>query len=58
MVCNWSWLLLHQQCFAMLWLAGWSPYPGNINQIVLKLDSYVQQLEKTGGIISEFVNPK
>lgn len=38
--------------------AGWSPYPGNINQLVLKLSSYVPQLEATGGVISEFVNPK
>ena len=37
---------------------GYSPFPGNINQLVLKLDSYVVQLGKTGGIISEFVNPK
>ncbi|GAX73526.1 hypothetical protein CEUSTIGMA_g978.t1 [Chlamydomonas eustigma] len=37
---------------------GWSPFPGNINQLVLKLDSYVQQLSRTGGVISEFVNPK
>lgn len=28
---------------------GWSPFPGNINQLVLKLSSYVKQLEKTGG---------
>ena len=37
---------------------GYSPFPGNINQLVIKLDSYVVQLGKTGGIISEFVNPK
>lgn len=37
---------------------GWSPFPGNINQLVLKLGSYTQQLERTGGVISEFVNPK
>uniref|UniRef100_A0A7S3VR13 UTP-monosaccharide-1-phosphate uridylyltransferase n=1 Tax=Dunaliella tertiolecta TaxID=3047 RepID=A0A7S3VR13_DUNTE len=37
---------------------GWSPFPGNINQLVLKLSSYTHQLERTGGIISEFVNPK
>ena len=45
---------------AELWLirAGWSPFPGNINQLVLKLSSYVEQLQKTGGVISEFVNPK
>jgi hypothetical protein len=38
--------------------AGWSPFPGNINQLVLKLSSYVPQLAATGGNISEFVNPK
>jgi hypothetical protein len=38
--------------------AGWSPFPGNINQLVLKLASYVPQLAATGGNISEFVNPK
>ncbi|KXZ48443.1 hypothetical protein GPECTOR_28g853 [Gonium pectorale] len=37
---------------------GYSPYPGNINQLVLKLSSYVPQLEASGGVISEFVNPK
>lgn len=39
-------------------VAGWSPFPGNINQLVLKLSSYTEQLAKTGGNISEFVNPK
>ena len=38
--------------------SGVSPYPGNINQLVLKLDTYAQQLEATGGVIAEFVNPK
>eukprot|EP00878_Enallax_costatus_P012422 GHUV01012973.1.p1 GENE.GHUV01012973.1~~GHUV01012973.1.p1 ORF type:complete len:435 (+),score=164.29 GHUV01012973.1:385-1689(+) len=38
--------------------SGWSPFPGNINQLVLKLSSYTEQLSKTGGNISEFVNPK
>ncbi|DBA78953.1 TPA: hypothetical protein ACH3X1_008826 [Trebouxia sp. C0004] len=37
---------------------GWSPYPGNINQLILKVDSYVKSLEETQGIIAEFVNPK
>ena len=31
---------------------------GNINQLVLKLDSYVDTLQRTQGIIAEFVNPK
>ncbi|MEW5300045.1 MAG: hypothetical protein WDW36_003005 [Sanguina aurantia] len=37
---------------------GYSPFPGNINQLVLKLETYVPQLQATGGVISEFVNPK
>ncbi|KAL6747103.1 nucleotide-diphospho-sugar transferase [Haematococcus lacustris] len=37
---------------------GFSPFPGNINQLVVKLDTYHHVLERTGGIISEFVNPK
>lgn len=28
--------------------AGYSPFPGNINQLVIKLSSYVEQLAKTG----------
>ena len=31
---------------------------GNINQLILKVDSYAQSLEETQGIIAEFVNPK
>ncbi|CAL8468610.1 g8150 [Coccomyxa elongata] len=38
--------------------SGYSPFPGNINQLVLKADSYAEALEKTQGIIAEFVNPK
>lgn len=38
--------------------AGFSPYPGNINQLVLRLEPYAAQLARTGGVISEFVNPK
>ena len=37
---------------------GYSPFPGNINQIVLKLSTYVAELNRHGGVISEFVNPK
>ena len=33
-------------------------YAGNINQLILKVDSYVKSLEETQGIIAEFVNPK
>lgn len=37
---------------------GWSMFPGNINVLVIKLASYVKILERTRGIIAEFVNPK
>ena len=37
---------------------GISPFPGNINQIIVKLKPYVKHLEATGGLIGEFVNPK
>lgn len=37
---------------------GYSPFPGNVNQLVFKLDTYMEQLKKTGGLIAEFVNPK
>ncbi|KAG6542802.1 hypothetical protein Mapa_015706 [Marchantia paleacea] len=37
---------------------GFSPFPGNINQLVLKLSSYIEELSKTNGAIVEFVNPK
>lgn len=31
---------------------------GNINQLILKVESYARSLEGTQGIIAEFVNPK
>lgn len=37
---------------------GFSPFPGNINQLVFNLGSYAQILERTKGIMPEFVNPK
>ncbi|KAI6690986.1 hypothetical protein NL676_027814 [Syzygium grande] len=37
---------------------GFSPFPGNINQLILELGSYIEELKKTGGAIKEFVNPK
>ena len=37
---------------------GVSPFPGNINQLIVSLDEYKNQLKKTGGQIEEFVNPK
>ncbi|CAM9830567.1 unnamed protein product [Chrysoparadoxa australica] len=37
---------------------GFSPFPGNINQLVFALEPYVSNLERTGGVLGEFVNPK
>jgi len=37
---------------------GFSPFPGNINQLIVSLPEYAKQLTKTGGAIEEFVNPK
>lgn len=37
---------------------GFSPLPGNINQLVFSLESYHKTLQKTHGVIGEFVNPK
>ncbi|MDH3345567.1 MAG: UTP--glucose-1-phosphate uridylyltransferase [Kiritimatiellaceae bacterium] len=37
---------------------GYSMFPGNINVLVIKMASYIQILERTQGIIAEFVNPK
>nr|GEU63393.1 UDP-sugar pyrophosphorylase [Tanacetum cinerariifolium] len=37
---------------------GYSPYPGNINQLILELGPYIDELSKTGGAIKEFINPK
>lgn len=37
---------------------GFSPYPGNINQLLFKLEPYVSALERTNGLMPEFVNPK
>ncbi|MBI9020853.1 MAG: UTP--glucose-1-phosphate uridylyltransferase [Verrucomicrobia bacterium] len=37
---------------------GFSLFPGNINILVIKMSSYVQILNRTQGIIAEFVNPK
>ena len=35
-----------------------SPYPGNINQFVLKCKPYLATLQRTKGVMGEFVNPK
>lgn len=37
---------------------GFSPYPGSINQLLFALRPYAEQLQKTGGQMPEFVNPK
>jgi UDP-sugar pyrophosphorylase len=37
---------------------GFSPYPGNINQLLFELKGYSDVLERTRGIMPEFVNPK
>lgn len=37
---------------------GLSPYPGSINLLVVKLDSYLDVLHDTGGAVAEFINPK
>jgi len=37
---------------------GWSPFPGNMNSLVLSMETYLPTLERTGGVIAEFVNPK
>ncbi|GAA0141033.1 hypothetical protein LIER_02270 [Lithospermum erythrorhizon] len=37
---------------------GYSPFPGNINQLIFEIGPYLEELKKTGGSIKEFVNPK
>jgi UDP-sugar pyrophosphorylase len=39
-------------------MTGFSPFPGNINQLLFKLDSYSAALDRTRGLMPEFVNPK
>lgn len=38
--------------------SGYSPYPGNINVLLMQLQPYVKRLGQSGGAIPEFVNPK
>jgi UDP-sugar pyrophosphorylase len=38
--------------------SGYSPFPGNINQLVFQLKGYNQVLERTKGRMPDFVNPK
>jgi hypothetical protein len=45
--------------YPFTWLAGWlAALAGNINQLVLKLSTYIEELHRHGGVIAEFVNPK
>jgi UDP-sugar pyrophosphorylase len=37
---------------------GYSKFPGNINQLVIGVKSYLDTLYNTGGRVGEFVNPK
>jgi UDP-sugar pyrophosphorylase len=37
---------------------GFSPFPGNINQLLFKLEPYSKALDATQGLMPEFVNPK
>ena len=37
---------------------GCSPFPGNINQLLFNLEEYVRVLQRTQGLMPEFVNPK
>lgn len=37
---------------------GLSPFPGNINHLLFRIDPYVKVLNKTEGHMPEFVNPK
>jgi UDP-sugar pyrophosphorylase len=38
--------------------SGFSPFPGNINQLIISLPRYAEVLEETRGLVPEFVNPK
>jgi len=38
--------------------SGYSAYPGNCNQLLVALAPYVATLERSGGVMVEFVNPK
>ena len=37
---------------------GYSPYPGNINQLIIAIPDYVSVLQATHGLVPDFVNPK
>lgn len=37
---------------------GFSHFPGNLNVLIYKVDTYLDTLDRTQGLIPEFVNPK
>ena len=37
---------------------GYSPFPGNINELVVAVAPYLEALQASGGVVGEFVNPK
>merc|ERR1719271_1744214 len=37
---------------------GWSRFPGNINQILISLPSWLEAVATSNGAIDEFINPK
>lgn len=39
-------------------LTGYSKYPGNINQLVFSMQSYLDTLYRTSGLLSEFITPQ
>ena len=38
--------------------SGFCDFPGNLNVLVFKLDSYLNIIEESKGLVPEFVNPK
>eukprot|EP01038_Epipyxis_sp_PR26KG_P014423 gene14423-19354_t len=39
-------------------VTGNSPFPGNINQLLFRLEPYLRTLQESQGVMPEFVNPK
>lgn len=37
---------------------GYSPYPGNTNELIFSLSDYAAELRRTQGQVPEFINPK
>lgn len=38
--------------------SGYSPFPGNTNVLIMEMNNYHNTLERSGGAVPEFVNPK